>query len=516
MLARTTLLLAASTVALCSAGLAHAEDGGPPKEPAVIDSSGEPNEQRPLPARFAANLPALPAERTWLVPSLQLTPPDLVAVKTRLDDRAPLLAAGNAVAADVLIWSWSRFITRPEWAFISMASVKDNLNGPWVFDPNSFTTNQFAHPYQGNLSFNAARAAGLGFWTSTLYPMAVSTAWELFAETEKPAINDAITTPVAGIFLGEALFRVAGMILDGGGARPGVWRELGAAAVSPMVGVTRLETGDRYRTRRLELIPTHLELGATGSFSGRGTRDGVVSQTAGLAGLSLHLTYGLPVPGWSLREPFDHFDLQAGFAMSNEFFFNLAVRGLLVGRSFAERDDSLDRGFWGLWGLYEAFSPQVYRTSTSALGFGAIRQWAWSSGMAVSLTGIAGVGFGAAGADRVSVEQRDYHYGLNSVVIVDARLYAADRGILSLAYRGYHIGGAVSEDSKGSETLSRLEAGARLRVWGNHSVGLNVVAGARLGTFADRPDSNARFSQATGLYVYTPGGARGSGLRAAD
>jgi hypothetical protein len=487
---------------------------------AASDSIGAPAEQAagaaPAPEPADADLRPVPPERNWAVPRLKLVPPDLAAVPTRLESSGPWLAAGNAVLADVAIWSWSKYVTKEDWADVTWESMKDNLNGPWVFDPNNFVTNQFAHPYQGSLSFTAARAAGLGFWASTPYPIVMSTLWELFAETEKPAINDAITTPVAGIFFGEVLYRLAGMVLDGGGARPGVAREIGAAAVSPMVGLTRLETGDRYRVRNVEVIPTHVELGAQGSFSGKATEDGATKETGGLVGASFWVQYGLPVPGWSLRKPFDHFDFKASLAVASTPFFNIAARGLMLGASFGEKEGSMDRGFWGLWGIYETFSPQVFRTSTSALGLGAIRQWAWGNGMALSFTGIGGVGFGAAGADRISEDARDYHFGLNSLVLLEAQLTVADRGMVSAAYRGYYIGGLVSDESQGSEAINRAEFGARLRVWGPHSLGLNVLAGRRWGTFSDRPDTHAKFSQAIASYVFTPGQTRASGLRVRD
>jgi len=450
-----------------------------------------------------------------VVPQLRLEPTDLAAVP-KVAEQAPGLAAFNALAANVLVWGYSKYLARADWADITLETMRGNLRGPWEYDPDAFLTNQFGHPYQGSLSFTSARAAGLGFWWSVPYPIVMSTLWELFGENENPSINDTITTPVAGTFLGEVLFRMSSMILDGGGATPGVWRELGAAAVSPMVGLTRLERGDRYRVRQLELIPVHFEVAATGSFSGQAIFEGDTQTTSGLIGFSTRVTHGLPVPGWSLRKPFDHFDFAGGMEIASTPLFNLAVRGLMLGRSFGEAEGTMGRGFWGLWGIYEAFSPGVFRTSTSALGLGAVRQWAWRSGMAISLTGIGAAGFGAAGADRVTTDARNYHFGMNTLILVDARLYAADRGLVSAAFRQYYIGGLVSNDSEGSEFISRLDVGTRLRVYGPHAVGLDVAAGFRFATFADEPDASARFSKVVASYVYTPGATLGSGLRPAD
>ena len=164
---------------------------------------------------------ALPIpERVYAVEWL-CTAPDLARVPTRPPRVSPWLA-GIALPLQVAIWSWSRFVTRDDWARISLDSWRANLRGPWSFDRSNDATNQFAHPHHGSLSFTVARASGLGVWASLPYPLVTSTLWELFGETESPAINDAITTPVGGALLGEALYRIAAMFLDAGGARPGL------------------------------------------------------------------------------------------------------------------------------------------------------------------------------------------------------------------------------------------------------------------------------------------------------
>jgi len=157
-------------------------------------------------------------ERVYAV-ELLTAAPDLARVPTRPRSVSPWLAAGVALPLQVAIWSWSRLVTRDDWARISLDSWRANLRGPWIFDRSNDATNQFAHPSHGSLSFTAARASGLGFWASLPYPLVASTLWELFGETVPPAINDAITTPVGGALLGEALHRVAAMFLDAGGAR---------------------------------------------------------------------------------------------------------------------------------------------------------------------------------------------------------------------------------------------------------------------------------------------------------
>ena len=60
-------------------------------------------------------------------------------------------------------------------------------------------------------------------------------------------MNDQVATGIGGNFLGEPLFRMASLLLEGGeGDHPGFWRELGAAALSPSLGFNRLVYGKRF------------------------------------------------------------------------------------------------------------------------------------------------------------------------------------------------------------------------------------------------------------------------------
>jgi hypothetical protein len=456
---------------------------------------------------------ALPIpERVYVIESLRVAP-DLVRVPIDPRRTSPWLAAGIAATLQVAIWSWSRFVTEDDWARISPDSWRANLRGPWIFDRSNYATNQFAHPYHGSLSFTAARASGLGFWASLPYPLVASTLWELFGETEPPAINDAITTPVGGALLGEALHRIAALFLDAGGARPGLGWTLAAAAVDPVGGAVRLVAGERFRARDVAPIPAHLELSAGASFSGRAEVGERNVRTAGLGFLQARVTHGLPVPGWRLRRPFDHFDLSLVLVLAAKPWFQLTLRGLLLGASW---EYGISRGFYGLFGVFEALAPPVFRTATSALAFGATQQWAHRTGLALALTGLAGLGFGAGGPDRRTEAVRDSHFGLDVFLLAEARVFAADRGALSVAFRQHFLGGAISEDALGSEWIGYLLASARVRVWDGHSLGVDLSWGFRRATFGNGlPDANDRFDQVIGVYAWSPDGSLPSGLAVA-
>jgi hypothetical protein len=115
----------------------------------------------------------------------------------------------------------------------------------WCLDTDAFRGNQLMHPYQGTVYHGFARSAGLSYWESAAYTFAGSVLWETAGETTRPSTNDQIASGIAGSFLGEPLFRMASLLLEGH-SRPGFWRELGAAVISPPTGFNRFVFGERF------------------------------------------------------------------------------------------------------------------------------------------------------------------------------------------------------------------------------------------------------------------------------
>src|SRR5688572_2337855 len=96
-------------------------------------------------------------------------------------------------------------------------TIRSNLRHGWIIDDDPFAMNQLLHPYQGSMSHAFARSAGLNYWEALPYDFGGSLLWEVAGETVPPSANDLITTTFGGSFLGEALFRMASLILEHGG-----------------------------------------------------------------------------------------------------------------------------------------------------------------------------------------------------------------------------------------------------------------------------------------------------------
>jgi hypothetical protein len=370
------------------------------------------------------------------------------------------------------------------------------IHGPWKLDTDPFAMNMIMHPYVGSVYFGFARSAGLNYWESLGYTFAASYVWETYGETGPPSINDQIMTGIGGSFLGEALFRMASMVLEGD-EKPGFWRELGAAGLSPPTGFNRLAFGNRFKAVWVSNEPaifTRLRLGA--SLTSHLTDQGVGNtQNKAQATADFSMAYGLPgKPGYQYERPFDyfHFEFTAVGSRGNSFE-NVMTRGLLYGKKYSAGNDTY-RGVWGLYGSYDFISPEVFRVASTALSLGTTAQWWLSRSVALQGTVLGGVGFGAAGTiasvGTPATGERDYHFGYTPQGLLALRLIFGHAAMLDLTARQYYVSGTGSDDKTGLETIYRGSASFTVRVYGRHGIGIQYLQSHRDAHYADLPDRN--------------------------
>ena len=182
-------------------------------------------------------------------------------------------------------------------------------DGRWVIDHDPFEINQLGHPYMGTVYQGFARSSGLGFWESSVYTFAGSFMWETAGEKTNPSINDMVATGIGGNFLGEPLFRMANLLLEGGGGKPPLWRELGAAVISPPTGFNRLVFGDRFKPLFPSYDPDYFWRFRIGDdINSHGTK-GRPRKDA--ASVDFAMDYGMPgKEGYSYTRPFDNFNFE--------------------------------------------------------------------------------------------------------------------------------------------------------------------------------------------------------------
>jgi hypothetical protein len=372
----------------------------------------------------------------------------------------------------------------------------------WHYDKDRFDVNQFGHPYEGATMFGLARSAGLNFWESALYSNVGSFLWEMGGETTSPSVNDIITTGNAGSFLGEALFRMANVVLEDGGDKPGLWHELLAATLSPPTAFNRFVFGERFRDAypsRGAARAWSFDFGVNFDTHASHPRLETVHDADAMGSFSM--AYGLPgKTGYSYRRPFDYFDFAfAGRVRPEHLIETLTVHGLLFGTGY-EAGESY-RGVWGLYGSYDYLAPYIYRASSTALSVGTTGQW-WL-GRDVALQGelLTGFGFGAAGTDTKFLDQRGYHYGGTPQGYLGLSLLLGDKAKLDVDTRAYYVSNVGSDESIGADLVLQTHAGVTVPIVGRHAVGVRYTQSIRETYYHGVP--NRDFSEGTVTLVYT-------------
>jgi Domain of unknown function (DUF3943) len=416
-------------------------------------------------------------------------------------ERSYLLPAEEVLGFSILLNRFDYYFVDKQVYGVSYASVRKNLSAKWVVDNDPFAVNQFGHPIQGSIFFGFARSSGFDFWESMGYAFGGSLLWKIAGETSIPSLNDMFTTTLAGPFLGEPLFRMASLVLEGGGETPGFWRELGAAAIFPPLGFNRLAFGDRFRSVFESRDPAVFSYVRLGWNKVDNKFDEAVSQNVrrDTATADFRLAYGLPgKDGYTYTRPFDYFDFEFTATTAN-VFENVMSRGLLVGKEYAAGDAY--RGVWGLYGSYDYISPQIFRVSSTALSLGTTAQWWISKTVALQGTVLGGLGYGAAGTVHQSGE-RDYHYGATPQALIALGLMFSEAVSLDLTARSYYVSDRASPEHRETERIFRGEATLTTRVHGPHAITLKYNTSRRDAHYPDIVDTHQKVTTLSLLYTY--------------
>lgn len=401
-------------------------------------------------------------------------------------DKSYWIPALDIVGFDLLLNQFNRRFFSGHDYDTSIGSIRRNLRRGWVVENDPFQINQFGHPYQGSMYHGFARSAGLGYWASLAYTFAGSAFWEIAGETTPPSRNDQISTGIGGSFLGESLFRMASLLLENAGDRPGRWRELGAAAISPATGFNRHAFDDRFKavfSSHQAVYYSRFAVGLTGT--GQDTRGPSTKLERNEAIADFSLDYGMPgKPGYAYDRPFDYFAFQASMATGSGLEM-LSTRGLLLGSAYEAGQHY--RGIWGLYGSYDYISPQLFRVSTTALSLGTTGQLWLTPSIALQGTIQSGVGYAAVGTLKGTGE-RDYHYGVAPQALAALRLILGDKASIDLTAREYYVSGIASSVTAGHDNIARFEAALTYRIQKQHAIALRYLWSRRDAFFPDLGD----------------------------
>ena len=337
-------------------------------------------------------------------------------------------AAAEATAINVGVQLFDRYAINSDFAQTTLRTLKRNFTDGMVWDNDFFITNLFAHPYHGNLYFNAARTNGLSFWESAPYALGGSLMWEFLGETEPPAINDVIATSCGGMAIGEMTHRLSLTVLDDrdhGFSR--FLREAAATIANPIQGLHRIISGDAWRVRHDHYRYHDFKKTPVDASFSVGWRyladDGALFRGIHAPYVNMTLAYGTSVDGEHHKIPYDFFDIESNMAFGGgqPLVNSLQIVGRLWSTPILDKRDMA-----GEFGIYQHFNYYdakpiedgseltPYRISEAAgFGPGFILSLPQTGGLSKleQRIFVSGILLGGTKSDYFNIIERDYNMG---------------------------------------------------------------------------------------------------------
>ncbi len=407
-------------------------------------------------------------------------------------------AAGQVVLVNLVVWSFNRFIreggTSPVFR-VGFNSWAENLEAGWNWDDNSFSTNQIAHPYHGNLYFNAARSNGYNYWESIPFAFAGSFMWEYFGETHHPSLNDWISTSMGGAFLGEVLHRFATTVRDNeatGGERN--WREVGGMLIDPVGGLTRIMDGDWARQGRNPAgrFPKNYRSALDIGLRTRGEERLWEADTTDVY-LGFDFDYGDPFFG-DLDKPFDTFD----FAIEMYFGDKTSVGSVngsgLLGGMFLKETDPASHIIAGFH-RYDYLNTNALEFGGQSITAGLLSRFETAHGFELRTDMQLGpIILGGASSDYANVSGRSYDYGPGAEARFTASFGRDGWKLVEVSHQQFWIHSISGNDVDHHYSRTKFSLSVPLKY--NIGMGAEYILDLGERNYADYDDVSTRDPQA--------------------
>jgi len=373
------------------------------------------------------------------------------------------------------------YIAGMDWAHVGFDSTIDHLSGGWKLDDDAYSTNQIWHPFMGSLAFSTARSTGHDFWVSGLYAVGGAFLWEIL-ENEIPSTNDMITTPIGGMFIGEAMHRFSRSLLYRGYGRPTWIRRTAASIIDPVGAINRATWGDAWAKTIPPALNAYFGVGWQQPTHLMGAEHG----GSGQLHVEAYVEHGLMGDrSFQPRRPLDHFTLQTALDVTgDEIEALLYVRGMLLGSSMRSTDGL--RGMYGLFGGYDYNNNHYVRASMLGVGPGAAAEWgvggnAYLSGTAAAYL----VPYGSAGGiNEIEGPMRDHHDGPGLSQLAELQLGQRGWWNIKSTTRLYEIRGRAVGDLADEFVVSST-LGGKVYIKPHQAIALECTYTYRRANFAD-------------------------------
>jgi len=398
-----------------------------------------------------------------------------------------LAEIGIALAIPYVV---NRYIIGEEWALVGPDTWWENLTNPWVWDDDMFITNQFAHPYHGNMYFNAGRSNGYDFWASSAFTVFGSWTWEVFGETNAPAINDMISTTMGGMAFGEVTHRLANMLRDNTKRGSGrTWREIGGFFIDPMGSFSRMTRGElgMVRGNDPDRLPSRFAITVSGGGQMVANKiPGEETEETGQFVASAEMVYGNPFVD-TLAKPFSTFRAIIDIATNNDFAIQrLNYEGALLGQT-KHGDAEQGSHFLMLTQRYLYFKNPALEFGGVALNGKYGKLWVHSDNWATLVEAGGGwVVLGAMPSDILLPEGRDYDFTTGGTVMLEGSMLHRGRPFLRVSGQSAYLD--VVNGSARNHLINAGSAALYAPIKGRMSAGLLWLGFWRDSRYADRVD----------------------------
>lgn len=351
-----------------------------------------------------------------------------------------LRTTGEVVLFNALMTLFGKFLMDEHGFAVSKATIEANLKNGFEWDDNTFSANNFRHPYQGAQYFGAARSNHYDFWQASLWAFFGSWLFEYAGEAHHPSYNDWLNTALGGIGLGEPLFRLQNMVLDNtatGSSR--AWRELGGFAVLPLAGLNRMFTGAAFEQHQNPPDDKPEHFGGEFLLGLRTLSDERVwKEGASKAFLDYKLIYGNPFE--PVRRPYDAFSFRFQLTFDNKphGLSRLQARGVLASGNVYESDES--QHVLSADQFYDYVDNEAYTYGGQSVGASYFsRFWKNNDFEARSQVSLLAILLGANRSDYFNISGREYDYGPGAEYVFGVEFARRGRNVVRVSHAGFWI-----------------------------------------------------------------------------
>ncbi len=421
--------------------------------------------------------------------------------RIKLEEKKYWLAATEVVGLNILVWANSKYLSKNDWADISASTIKDNIKHGFTWDSDSFTMNQFLHPYHGAAYFNAARSNGLTFWESAPYVFGGSLMWEYFMENEPPSYNDLLNTTISGIILGEITYRVSDLIIDEStSGLERFSREVASVLINPVKGFNRFIRGDMWRSgvnKKNPKTQIMFSLGASSLFVNR-----KISSSNLFLLAKFEMDYGNKFSTSHHKVPFDYFKINSELSLaSSDNIIGISASGVLWDRKFEAF--SSKKNIIGLYKEFDLYLNYVYKFTATSLTAEVSSKHNFSSNLLFQgSVGFSGIFVGATNSIYATIIGKDYNLGPGLGIRVLSAFQLYQKLTVNLNFKQFWI--HIMNGIEGNEFIGLFNLGLSYKFSDTLSIGTDVVFYERYGKyniFSNIYISNAFFRTYTKFYL---------------